>query len=96
MLGAEHGVLEAMSEADRLLHNILEGGDIVGKDAADRVVIQVAVDRRDFEALMTFGTVEVESEDGDRADVRIPLALVATGLKLSAKLLRLADTVIQD
>lgn len=53
---------EAMSEADRLLHNILEGGDIVGKDDAGGVVIQFAVDRRDFEALMAFGAVE--SEDG--------------------------------
>jgi hypothetical protein len=53
-----------MSEADRLLHNILEGGDIVGQDAAGRIVIQVAVDRRDFELLMRFGAVEVESECG--------------------------------
>jgi hypothetical protein len=53
-----------MSKADRLLLNILEGGDIVGRDAAGRVVIQVAVDRRDFEQLMTFGAVAIESEDG--------------------------------
>jgi hypothetical protein len=51
-----------MSEAGRLLHNILEGGDIVGRDAAGRVVIQVAVDQRDFELLMS--AVEVESECG--------------------------------
>ena len=52
-----------MSEANLLLHNILEGGDIVGRDAAGRIVIQVAVDRRDFE-LLTFGAVEVESGCG--------------------------------
>lgn len=68
VLGAECRVVKAMSEADRLLHNILEGGDIVGKDAAGRIVIQVAVDRRDFEALMTFGAVEVESEDSGDAE----------------------------
>jgi hypothetical protein len=53
-----------MSEADRLLQNILEGGDIIGRDAAGRFVIQVAVDRRDFELLMSFGAVDVESECG--------------------------------
>ncbi len=31
-----------------------------------------------------FLRVEVESEDGDRADIRIPLALVATGVRLSS------------
>lgn len=57
-----------MSEADRLLHNILEAGDIVGRDHAGRIVIQVAVDRCDFEQLMAFGAVEVESEDGGDAE----------------------------
>jgi hypothetical protein len=33
-------------------------------NGAGRIVIQVAVDRRDFELLMTFGAVAIESEDG--------------------------------
>jgi hypothetical protein len=52
-----------MSEADRLLHNIIEGGDIVGRDDAGRMVIMLAIEPRDFEKLLTFGAVEVESED---------------------------------
>ena len=53
-----------MSEADRLLQAILEAGDIVGKDAAGRLVIQLAVERADFERLMAFAADAVECEDG--------------------------------
>jgi hypothetical protein len=53
-----------MSESDRLLHNIIEGGDLVGRDDAGRMVIVLAIERHDFEKLLTFGAVEVESEDG--------------------------------
>ena len=56
--------VRAMSEADRLLQAILEAGDIVGKDAAGRMVIQLAVERADFERLMAFGADAAESEDG--------------------------------
>jgi hypothetical protein len=51
-----------MSESDRLLHNIIEGGDLVGRDHAGRMVIMLAIEPRDFEKLLTFGAVEVESE----------------------------------
>jgi hypothetical protein len=54
----------AMSEAERLLQTILEAGDIVGRDAAGRMVIQLAVKRADFERLMAFGADAVECEDG--------------------------------
>lgn len=53
-----------MAEADRLLHNLLEAGDIVGRDPAGRIVIQVAIEPPDFERLMAFGADAVESEDG--------------------------------
>jgi hypothetical protein len=53
-----------MSEAGELLRQILEGGDIVGRDAAGRTVIQLAVDRRVLDALMAFGADDEEREDG--------------------------------
>ena len=53
-----------MGESDRLLHNIIEGGDFVGRDDAGRMVIVLAIEPRDFEKLLTFGAVAVESEDG--------------------------------
>jgi len=51
-------------EADRLLQAILEAGDLVGHDAAGRVVIQLAVGPRDFERRMAFGADAAESEGG--------------------------------
>jgi len=36
----------------------------VGRDAAGRMVIQLAVERADFELLMAFGAEAVECEDG--------------------------------
>jgi len=52
------------SEADRLLQVILEAGDLVGRDGAGRMVIQLAVARADFERLMAFGADAVECEGG--------------------------------
>ena len=53
-----------MSDAERLLHNIIENGDLVGRDDAGRMVIVLAIERHDFEKLLTFGAVDVESECG--------------------------------
>ena len=53
-----------MSDAERLLHNIIEGSDLVGRDDAGRMVIVLAIERHDFEKLLTFGAVDVESECG--------------------------------
>jgi hypothetical protein len=53
-----------MSEADELLRQILESGDIVGRDAAGLTVIQLAIDRRVLDRLMVFGANAVEAEDG--------------------------------
>ena len=71
-----------MSEADRLLHSILEGGDIVGRDAAGRMVIVLAIEPRDFEQLLTFGAVEVESEcggDDEPYEVHADVAVLVLG-----------------
>ena len=55
---------QPMREADRLLQTILEAGDLVGQDDAGRMVIQLAVEPRDFDHLMAFGADAVEAEDG--------------------------------
>jgi hypothetical protein len=54
---------QPMREADRLLQTILEAGDLVGRDAAGRMVIQLALEPRDFHRLMAFGADAVEAED---------------------------------
>ena len=51
-----------------LLRDILERGDITGRDAAGRVVIELAVDRATFERLMAFGAELAEAEDGGDAE----------------------------
>jgi hypothetical protein len=53
-----------MTEANRLLRDILERGDITGRDASGRIVIELAVDRATFERLMAFGAELVDAEDG--------------------------------
>jgi hypothetical protein len=63
--------VRAMSEADLLLQKILEAGDVVGRDAAGRTVIQLAMEPEDFLRLMAFGADAAESEcdDGEPNDV---------------------------
>jgi hypothetical protein len=56
--------VQGMREADRLLRTIFEAGDLVGRDDAGRMVIQLAVKPRDFDRLMAFGADAVEAEDG--------------------------------
>jgi hypothetical protein len=55
---------QPMRESDQLLQTILEAGDLVGRDDAGRMVIQLAVEPRDFDRLMAFGADAVEAEDG--------------------------------
>jgi hypothetical protein len=57
-----------MSEAERILRAILEHGDIAGRDAAGRTIIQLAVDQGTFERLMAFGADKAEAEDGGDAE----------------------------
>ena len=53
-----------MNEAEQLLRQILESGDVVGRDGAGRTVLQLAVDRATLDRLMAFGADAAESEDG--------------------------------
>ena len=52
-------------EARALLHHLLEHGDIVGRDTRGRTIIQLAVDDRTLEQLMTFGAEAVDLENSD-------------------------------
>jgi hypothetical protein len=53
-----------MSEADQLLLQILERGNIVGRDAAGRTIIQLTLDDVTLDKLMVFGADLAEGEDG--------------------------------
>jgi hypothetical protein len=67
------------AEARALLHHLLEHGDIVGRDAAGRTIVQLAVDDRLLESLMTFDAdaAELEPESDDEEDgPPLPLDLV--------------------
>ena len=57
-----------MTEANRLLRDILERGDITGRDATGRIVIELAVDRATFERLIAFGAELADAEDGGVAE----------------------------
>jgi hypothetical protein len=53
------------AEARALLHHLLEHGDVVGRDAAGRMIIQLAVDDWTFDRLMAFDAAAAEFEDAD-------------------------------
>ena len=57
-------------QARALLHHLLEHGDIVGMDAVGRTIIQLAVDDRVLETLMTFDAdaAELEPEPDEEED----------------------------
>ena len=57
-------------QARALLHHLLEHGDIVGRDAVGRTIIQLAVDDRVLETLMTFDAdaAELEPEPDEEED----------------------------
>ena len=52
-----------MSEAEQLLRQILESGDVVGRDGEGRTVLQLAVGGATLERLMAFGADAAESEE---------------------------------
>ena len=58
------------AEARVLLHHLLERGDIVGRDAAGRTIIQLSVDDRVLETLMTFDAdaAQLEPEPDEEED----------------------------
>ena len=53
-----------MGEAEELLRQILESGDVVGRDGAGRNVIQLALEDTEMDRLMAFGADTAEREDG--------------------------------
>ena len=61
--------LDPGAQARALLRHLLEAGDIVGRDAAGRTVIQLVADDWLLNQLMTFdaGAEELE-DDGDAED----------------------------
>jgi hypothetical protein len=58
------------TEARTLLHHLLEHGDIVGRDTVGRTIIQLAVDERVLDKLMSFDAdaAELEPEPDDEED----------------------------
>jgi len=52
-----------MTEAEQLLRQILESGDVVGRDGVGRTVLQLAGDRATLERLMAFGADAAEGEE---------------------------------
>jgi hypothetical protein len=56
------------AETRALLHHILEHGDIVGVDAAGRMIIELALDDGVLEKLMTFDAEAAELEEGSDAE----------------------------
>jgi hypothetical protein len=60
--------LPPSAEARALLHDLLEHGDIVGRDTAGRTIIQLAVDHWVLEQFMTFDAEAADLEDGADAE----------------------------
>ena len=57
-----------MGEAEQLLRQILEHGDIVGRDAMGRYVIHLAVGDAELDRLLAFGADADEREGGGDAE----------------------------
>ncbi len=57
--------LPAGAEARTLLQYLLEHGDLLGRDRAGRIVIQLMVDDWTLEGLMTFDADVADLEDSD-------------------------------
>src|SRR5690242_18090819 len=81
-------VLEMLAEgkisaedADRLLDKLASSG----REAESDTVTAVG-DARGSKPTPKFLRVEIDAKDGDRVNVRIPLFLVRTGIKLSTML----------
>jgi hypothetical protein len=60
------------AQARALLHHVLEHGDVVGRDTVGRTIVQLAVDDRVLETLMTFyaDAAELEPEPDEEEDGR--------------------------
>ena len=64
------------AQARALLHHLLEHGDIVGRDAAGRTIVQLAVDDRVLETLMTFDAEAADLEPEPDEEEDGPLVVV--------------------
>jgi hypothetical protein len=60
--------LDPGAQARALLHHLLERGDIVGRDAAGRTVIQLAADDWLLEQLLSFDSHSEDLERGGDAE----------------------------
>jgi hypothetical protein len=67
--------LDPGAQARALLHHLLEAGDIIGKDAAGRTVIQLAAADWLLDRLMTFDAGAEDLEDGGDAEDDGPAVL---------------------
>ena len=67
--------VDSGAQARALLHHLLETGDIIGKDAAGRTVIQLAADDWLLGQLMTFDAGSEDLEDGGDAEEDGPAVL---------------------
>jgi hypothetical protein len=56
------------AQARALLHRLLEAGDVIGRDATGRTVIQLAADDWLLEQLLTFDGGSEDLEDGGDAE----------------------------
>jgi hypothetical protein len=56
------------AEARALLHHLLEHGDVVGKDATGRTIVQLALEDWVLEKLMGFDADAAELEGGGDAE----------------------------
>ena len=65
--------LDPGAQARTLLRHLLEAGDVIGRDAAGRTVIQLAADDWLLEQLMTFDAGAEDLEDDDEADDSPPV-----------------------
>jgi hypothetical protein len=65
--------LDPEARARALLHHLLEAGDVIGRDAAGRIVIQVAADDWLLEQLLIFdgGSEDLEDGDAESDDCRV-------------------------
>jgi hypothetical protein len=62
--------LPPSAQARALLHHLLEQGDVLGRDAVGRTIIQLALEDWTLEKLMTFDTesADLEPEPDDEDD----------------------------
>jgi hypothetical protein len=69
-------------EADRLLERLAVAGGSSGARAEESTSLTERKEGRELK----FMCIHVDSDEGDKVDVRVPIGLLRTGIKLSAML----------